>query len=307
MYDILVLGGGPAGLTAGIYARRANKTVLVIEKETFGGQITFSPCVENIPGFTSLSGSEFAEKLTDQAITQGVEFEVGRVHRVEKTSDAPAVFTVSTEEGSSFEGRAVILATGARHRHLGLPDEEKYIGAGESFCAVCDGAFYKDQVAGVVGGGNSALVEAVLLADLVKHLYIFQDLDFLTADAKLQESLLSHDNVTVLTGVRVTGYRGGEELTGVEVTNAKTGEKQEIALNGLFVAIGLVPENQDFENVLALDSRGYGLADDNMATKTPGVFLAGDCRQKRVRQVTTAASDGAIAALAAVEFVEGRG
>ena len=318
MYDIIIIGGGPAGLTAAVYARRANKTVLVVEKETFGGQITFSPCVENIPGFTSLSGNEFAEKLTEQAIHQGAEFEFGTVVRVEKAavklSEEEAKepegrhsrFLVTTEEGGSFEGRSVIVATGAKHRTLGLPKEEQFIGDGISFCAVCDGAFYEGQTVGVVGGGNSALVEAVLLADLVKKLYIFQDLDFLTGDAKLQESLLSHDNVEVLTGVRVTGYLGDETFSGVEITDAKTGEKREFALDGLFVAIGLVPQNEAFADLMELDSRGYAVSGESMTTKTGGVFVAGDCRTKRIRQVATAANDGAVAAIAAVDYLEGR-
>ena len=316
MTDVIVVGGGPAGMTAGIYLRRANKSVLVIEKETFGGQITFSPCVENIPGFTSLSGNEFAEKLTEQAIAQGVEFEFGTVNRVEKAmvklTEGEAAepegkhsrFLVTTEEGGSFEARAVIIATGAKHRKLGLPKEEEFLGNGISFCAVCDGAFYSGQTVGVVGGGNSALVEAVLLADLVKKLYIFQDLPYLTGDAKLQESLLSHDNVEVLTGVRVEGYLGEEEFAGVKLKTSD-GEK-EVPLNGLFIAIGLVPQNEAFADLIELDGRGYAAAGEDMKTKTSGIFVAGDCRAKRIRQVTTAAADGAVAALAAVDFIEGR-
>lgn len=305
MVDIIVVGGGPAGLTAGIYARRSNKSVLVIEKETFGGQITFSPLVENIPGFTALSGNEFAEKLTEQAIAQGVEFEFGTVSHVEKSAEKQPVFTVLTEEGGAFSGRSVILATGAKHRKLGLPKEEDFIGNGISFCAVCDGAFYKDQVVGVVGGGNSALVEAVLLQDLVKKLYIFQDLPALTADAKLQESLRVHDNVEVLTNCRVTAYLGEEAFSGVRVRNA-AGEEQDYPLDGLFIAIGLLPQNENFSDLIALDSRGYAESGEDTKTRTPGVFVAGDCRMKRIRQVTTAASDGAVAALSAVDFIEGR-
>ena len=317
MYDIIVIGGGPAGLTAGIYARRSNKTVLVIEKETFGGQITFSPCVENIPGFTSLSGNEFAEKLTEQAIFQGVEFEFGTVNHVEKAmvklseeaANEPegkhSRFLVTTEEGGSFEGRSVILATGAKHRKLGLPKEENFIGNGISFCAVCDGAFYKDQTVGVVGGGNSALVEAVLLADLVRKLYIFQDMPYLTADAKLVDSLMAHENVEVLTNCRVTGYAGEDEFSGVTVRTSDGTEKA-FELNGLFIAIGLVPQNEAFQALVDLDGRGYAASGEDTKTKTSGVFVAGDCRAKRIRQVTTAAADGAVAAMQAVDFLEGR-
>lgn len=308
MYDMIIVGGGPAGLTASIYGRRAGKEVVVIEKAAFGGQITFSPNVENIPGFTSLSGNEFADKLVDQAISQEVAFESAEVEKVEVIPDDSArghFFRVTTED-AVFEGRSLIIATGAKHRLLGLPKEETFVGNGISFCAVCDGAFYKDQVVGLVGGGNSALVEAVLLKDLVKKLYIFQDLDFLTGEKKLQEQLIGKDNVEIITGTRVTGYLGEDELKGVSIEKTATGEKREIPLDGVFVAIGLVPQNEPFAELLELDGRGYAAADETCKTKTPGVFVAGDCRTKKVRQVTTAAGDGAVAALAAVDYLEGR-
>ena len=302
MYDILITGGGPAGLTAAVYARRANKTVLVIEKETFGGQITFSPNVENIPGFTSLSGNEFAEKLVDQAISQGAEFESDEIKAIEKTAEG----FVLTGEYGRYEGRAVILATGAKHRMLGVSGEEDFVGNGISFCAVCDGAFYKDQVVGVVGGGNSALQEAVLLSDLVSKLYIFQDLPALTGEKKLQDQLYEKENVEIVTGVKVKSFSGGGELTGVTVVSSETGEEKHYDLSGLFVAIGLVPQNEPFSDVIALNAWGYADSDEFCGTRTPGVFVAGDCRSKRVRQVATACSDGAVAALRAVDYIEGR-
>ena len=312
MYDIIIIGGGPAGLTAAIYARRANKSVVVIEKDTFGGQITFSPKVENIPGFTEISGNEFAEKLVDQAISQEVEFESATVEKAEVIED-PArddalhgrYFLVTTEDGE-FEGKALIIATGAKHRMLGLPGDEDFVGDGVSFCAVCDGAFYRDQNVGLVGGGNSALQEAVLLAGLVKKLTIFQDLPYLTGEVKLQEELKKHDHVEVRTGVRVVSYLPGDTFTGITVEETATGERTNHPLDGLFVAIGLVPQNEIFKDLIDLDARGYADADESTLTRTPGVFVAGDCRAKRIRQVATAASDGAVAALRAADYLEGR-
>ena len=312
MYDIIVIGGGPAGLTAAIYARRANKSVVVIEKDTFGGQITFSPKVENIPGFTEISGNEFAERLVDQAISQEVEFESATVEKAEVIEDASRedalngrYFLVTTEDGE-FEGKTLIIATGAKHRMLGLPGDEEFIGDGVSFCAVCDGAFYRDQNVGLVGGGNSALQEAVLLAGLVKKLTIFQDLPYLTGEVKLQEELKKHDNVEVLTGVRVVSYLPGDSFSGITVEKTETGERTDHRLDGLFVAIGLVPQNEIFKDLIDLDARGYADAEESTLTRTPGVFVAGDCRAKRIRQVATAAADGAVAALRAADYLEGR-
>lgn len=310
MYDIIIIGGGPAGLTAAVYARRANKTTLVIEKETFGGQITFSPCVENIPGFVSLSGSEFAEKLVDQAIAQEVEFESGEVTGIREAAPEEGssrnTFVVETAEGGVYEGKAVIIATGAKHRMLGVEGEEEYIGNGISFCAVCDGAFYKDQTVGVVGGGNSALQEAVLLSDLVKKLYIFQDLPYLTGEKKLQDKLEAADNVEIITGVGVKAFKGEGELTGVTIFDRESGETTDYDLTGLFVAVGLVPQNEPFADKIDLNDWGYADSDEFCTTKTPGIFVAGDCRSKRIRQVATAAADGAVAAIAAANYAEGR-
>lgn len=300
MYDIVIVGAGPAGLTAAVYALRAGKTVLVIEKGSFGGQITFSPKVENIPGFVAISGNEFADKLVEQVIEQGGEFESDEVIGVD---DGP-IKTVRTADGKAYEAKAVIIATGAKHRMLGVAGEEKYVGNGISFCAVCDGAFYKDQTVAVVGGGNSALVEAVLLADLVKKLYIVQNLDFLTADAKLVEQLRAKDNVEYFYGVTVDSFAGENTLEGLTIVKTATGEKIELKLDGVFVAIGLIPQNEAFKDLMALNAYGYADSDESCVTQTRGIFVAGDCRSKRIRQVTTAAADGAIAALAAADYID---
>lgn len=300
MYDIIIIGGGPAGLTAALYARRADKNVLVIEKETFGGQITFSPKVENIPGFSELSGNEFAEKLVEQVIGQGADFESCEVLRIIDGDTK----TVVTDSGD-FESKAVIIATGAKHRTLGLPDEEELIGEGISFCAVCDGAFYRNKTVAVVGGGNSALQEAILLSDLAKKVYVIQNLDFLTGEQKLQEQLRSKTNTEIICGTVLSEYQANNgEITGITVKKQSDGTESEIAVDGVFLAVGLVPQNEYFKDVIELDSYGYAVADETCKTKSSGIFTAGDCRTKRIRQVATAAADGAVAALAACDYID---
>ncbi len=298
MYDIIVIGGGPAGLTAAIYARRANKSVLVIEKGSFGGQITYSPKVENIPGFSEVTGNEFAEKLVEQALGLDAEVECAEVLEI-KQGD---IKTVVTDSGD-FEGKTVIIATGAKHRMLGLPREEDFVGEGISFCAVCDGAFYAGQDVAVIGGGNSALQEAILLADLAKKVYVVQNLDFLTGEQKLQEKLAAKENVEIILGHTVKAVLGDTTLTGITIEDANANEKK-LAIDGMFVAIGLIPQNEVFSSVVNLDERGYVCSDENCLTNANGIFVAGDCRVKKIRQVATAAADGAIAALAACDYLD---
>ncbi len=298
MYDIIIIGGGPAGLTAALYACRANKKTLVIEKETFGGQITFSPKVENIPGFISLTGNEFAEKLVEQVLEQGADVESCEVLEI-KDGDIKTVVT----DDSEYQCKAVIIATGAKHRMLGIKDEEKYVGEGISFCAVCDGAFYKNKTIAVVGGGNSALQEAILLSDLAKKVYVVQNLDFLTGEKKLSDQLYKLENVEVITGVTVESFVGDSELKGIVIKDSAE-ESRELSVDGLFIAIGLIPQNEAFKNVIELDSRGYAVIDETCESATRGIFVAGDCRTKKIRQVTTAAADGATAALAACDYID---
>ena len=298
MYDIIVIGGGPAGLTAAIYARRANKSVLVIEKGSFGGQITFSPKVENIPGFSEVTGNEFAEKLVEQALGLDAEVECAEVLEI-KQGDVKTVVTDSGE----FEAKTVIVATGAKHRMLGLAREEEFVGEGISFCAVCDGAFYAGRDVAVIGGGNSALQEAILLADLANKVYVVQNLDFLTGEQKLQEKLSAKENVEIILGHTVKGIIGDTTLTGITIADSNDNEKQ-LDIDGMFVAIGLIPQNEAFEGVINLDERGYVTSDENCLTNADGIFVAGDCRSKKIRQVATAAADGAVAALAACDYLD---
>ena len=302
MFDIIVVGGGPAGLTAAVYALLAGKQVLVLEKNGFGGQIAYSPKVENIPGTISISGSEFAENLTEQVLELGAQVEIETVTRVECEGKLRRVYT---QEGSVYEAGAVILALGVQHRLLGLEGEEELIGHGLSFCAVCDGAFYAGGHAAMIGGGNSALQEALLLSQVCRQVTVVQNLPFLTGEQKLQQALAEKENVRVILDTVVTEYisRDGE-LTGL-LLRSGDGSTQDLEVDGAFLAVGLVPENEAFAQVAKLDDRGYFQASEDCLTQTPGVFVAGDCRQKHIRQVTTAAADGAIAALAAVRYVEG--
>ena len=249
-YDIIIIGGGPAGLTAALYALRANKRVLVIEKATFGGQITFSPKVENIPGFVSLSGNEFAEKLVEQVLAQGADVEYAEVLRI------------------------------------------------------ADGACFKDGTVAVIGGGNSALQEALQLSELAKKVYVIQNLDFLTGEGRLAEAVGAKENIEVILGTTVREIKGDDTFRGIVLRREADGALTDLALDGMFVAIGLVPQNEPFANLIETDARGYAAYGEDCATGTPGVFVAGDCRAKAIRQVTTAAADGAVAALAACKYLD---
>lgn len=302
MYDIIIIGAGPAGMTAALYARRAEKSVLLIEKNSFGGQITHSPRVENIPGFLAMSGNEFAEKLLDQVTTHGADIEFDEVTGVSPIDGAYSVTTL----GGEFFGKSVILATGSKHRSLGIEREEDFVGEGVSYCAVCDGAFYKGRTVAIIGGGNTALQEAVLLSDGCKKVYVVQNLDFLTGEGALQVAVSKRENVEVILSSVVTELCGDSEITGIKIRNEKSGEETLLTLDGIFVAIGQKPENEAFENIVKLDNYGYVSAGENCLPETEykGIFVAGDCRTKSVRQVTTAAADGAVAALAACRYVD---
>ena len=237
MYDIIIVGAGPAGLTAALYALRADKTVLVLEKGTFGGQITYSPQIENYPGFAKMSGNEFAEKLIDQVLNQGAEIEMETVTGIR---DNGATKTVITEEGE-HEAKAVIIATGVKHRQIGLPNENELVGEGISYCAVCDGAFFKGQTVAVLGGGNSALQEAVLLSEGCKKVYVIQNLDYFTGEARLVEKLREKDNVEFIMGTVISELEGEKSLEGLKLIKESDKTETELKVDGLFVAIGLFP------------------------------------------------------------------
>lgn len=300
MYDLIVIGGGPAGLTAALYALRAGKSVLVIEKSTFGGQITWSPKVENFPTIPSISGAELGDRLTSQVLEQGAELELDEVTGVELDGN---IKRVKTDFGGTFEAKSLIIAAGARPRTLGIPGEEALMGAGVCFCAVCDGAFYKGKAVAVNGGGNSALQDALLLSDTCSKVYIIHRRDKFRGEAKLVEALRAKANVEFVLNSSVTDLLGQDELSGIVVTD-NAGNSRQLDVEGLFVAIGHAPDNGVFSELIDLDDGGYADSDESCTTKTPGVFAAGDCRRKTVRQLTTATADGSCAALAACRYID---
>lgn len=299
MYDIIIVGAGPAGLTAAIYARRAGKSVLVLEKDTFGGQITFSPKLENYPAFQAISGNELAQRMLEQALALGAEIDMDTVTQVL----GGKVKTV-VGEGRTYQAKAVIIAAGARHRRLGLENEEQYIGNGLSFCAVCDGAFYAGQHVAVIGGGNTALQEIALLAETCSRVTVVQNLAFLTGEAKMIERLKQKNNIDYIYSTVVSAYEGEDGLTALHLHNTETGENSRLAVGGAFLAIGTEPENGAFANVAERNEFGYIVSDERCLTKTDGIFVAGDCRTKAYRQVATAISDGATAALTACRYLD---
>lgn len=298
MKDIIVIGAGPAGLTAAIYALRAGKSVLIFEKELFGGQITYSPSVENYPGFKQISGNEFAEHLIDQATALGAEIELAEVTGI---LDGP-VKTVVTDNGN-YECKSVIIASGSRHRHLGLEREEELTGSGISYCAVCDGAFFKGKTVAVAGGGDAALQDAIFLSERCRHVYLIHRRDTLRGEAHLESILRARDNVEFVLNSVIEKLEGEQKLSGILVKNNLTGEHTQIALDGLFIAVGQEPQNAPFAGLITLDNAGYADAGEDCSTATPGIFVAGDCRKKTVRQLTTAVGDGAVAGLAAVNYI----
>ena len=301
LYDILIIGGGPAGLTAATYARRAGKSVLVIEKNAFGGQITWSPKVENFPGFVSISGAELGDRFLEQAMEQGAEVELDEAVAV--SVDADGVKTVRCESGAEFQGRALIAAVGARPRMLGLPREDELIGSGVCYCAVCDGAFFAGQDVAVCGGGNAALQDALLLSEKCRHVTLIHRRESFRGEQKLVEALEKRENVTFIRSARVAELLGETELSGLVIE--QEGALRELPVTGLFIAVGHRPDNGIFADLMALDEAGYADAGEDCLTKSAGVFAAGDCRVKAVRQLTTAAADGAVAALAACRWLEG--
>ncbi len=301
MIDIIIIGAGTAGLTAAIYARRAGRTAVIFEAHAYGGQIINTPEIENYPGIANISGFEFATELYNQATALGAEVKMERVVAV---SDNGAAKLVRTDKGE-YECKAVILATGAKNRPLGLENEKALVGKGVSYCATCDGMFFRKKTVAVAGGGNTAIEDAAFLSNYCEKVYVIHRRDAFRADAKEVDRLKGRENVEFVLNKNVTGLiEDNGRLCGVEVTDKFSGEKTVIDVAGLFVAIGQAPDNTPFANVAVLDDGGYIKAAEDCKTGTDGVFTAGDCRTKTVRQLTTAASDGAVAALAACGYID---
>ncbi|MBR2975146.1 MAG: FAD-dependent oxidoreductase [Clostridia bacterium] len=299
MFDIIVVGSGAAGLTAALYAQRAGKKVLILEGNSVGGQIAYSPRVENFPTIMEISGSDLSEALFNQAMHHGAELEVGLVEKVEKIDGK---FVVTTEFDDTFESKAVILATGVKHRHLGIEQESKLVGKGVCYCAVCDGAFYKDQPVAVLGDGNTALQYALYLADMASEVHLLTLTDKLMGDGKLQQRIANSDKIVWHQNVNLYDIVGQSKVEGVMLRH-QDGSEERLPVDALFVAIGQVPDNGKFAHLVDLDRQGYVVADESCTTKTAGLFVAGDCRTKAVRQLTTAVGDGATAATQAVNYI----
>ncbi len=297
-YDIVIIGCGPAGMTAAIYALRAGKKVLLLEQETIGGQIASSPVVENYPGFKSISGSELANNLYEQVTELNGDFEIDKILNIEDGE----VKTIYGED-NTYKARAIIIATGAKYRHLGLPNEENLIGNGIHFCVACDGAFYKDKTVAVIGGGNSALINAITLSKICKKVYIIQIIDKLTGEKALVEKVIDDKNIEKIFNSQVEKLIGDETLEGIVIKD-KDNEKRTITLDGMFISIGQIPQTDIFKNLIKLNEQNYIVANEDKETSVKGIFAAGDCIEKKVRQVTTAVNDGTIAALSANKYLE---
>lgn len=301
MTDIIIVGAGTAGLTAALYALRNGKSVLILEGENVGGQIANSPRVENFPTVKAISGSELSDKLFEQVTDLCAEFELERVTEIIKHGEC--AFTVKTEY-ASHDAKAVILATGVKHKTVGIDREEELVGKGVSYCAVCDGAFYKGDEVCLIGDANTALQYSILLSNYCKKVYVCTWMDRFFGDKALVDNLMQKSNVEWIKNVNLTAFRGEDELTACVFNNRENDTELVLPVKACFVAIGQIPDNKAFINVVELDKNGYIVADESCTTKTAGVFVAGDCRTKAVRQLTTAAADGAVAALAACKYID---
>lgn len=303
MYDVIVVGGGPAGLTAALYAARAGKDVLVLEGESTGGQIQYSPLVDNYPGLPGMNGAQFAQALTEQVQNLGVHV---RMEEVTFLRTQNGLFELTTPQGR-YSATALVLATGVSHRKLGLQGEDDLIGLGVSYCAVCDGAFYQGRPVAVVGGGDTALQEALFLSSRCSKVTVIHRRDLFRGESRLVQQLREKNNVEFRLSCTVEALQSGPEgLTGLTLRDLKQDKALDLPVDGLFVAVGQEPHSQAFANLVMTDDQGYFLAGENCATSLPGVFAAGDCRVKSVRQLTTAVGDGAVAGLAASAYVDGR-
>lgn len=298
MHDIIIIGGGPSGMTAALYALRANKTVLILEKENFGGQIANSPKVENYPTIKEISGSDLSDRMSEQILDMGADFELEDAEKIEKNGN---IFEVYTNYGK-HEAKAVIIANGVKHRTLGLPKEEELIGKGIYYCAVCDGPMYKGKEVYLIGDANTALQYAVLLSGYCTKVHMFCLFDHFFGDPILQDRVRAKENVEVTFNMNLVEYKGEDHLSGLVFENTQTHEKHEFKTDNVFVSVGQIPDNEKFANLVDLE-KGFILTDEDMCTRTPGIYACGDTRKKAIKQVVTACNDGAIAAMSAVKYL----
>jgi len=299
MYDMIIVGAGPAGLSAAIYGVRAGKSVLVLEADSYGGQIINTPEIENYPAIKHISGYDFATNLYEQAIDLGAEIKFEKVLEIKSENHEKKVITDSNQ----YDGKTIILATGAKSRTLGLDREKELVGRGVSYCATCDGGFFKGKEVAINGGGSTALEEALYLSSICAKVYLIHRRDSFRGEEKILQALREKQNVEFVLNSSIKELIGDNKIKGIVVQNIETGTKITIPISGLFIAIGQIPENGTFDNLINLDKGGYISATEDCKTNIEGIFVAGDTRTKRVRQLTTAASDGAVAALAASEYI----
>lgn len=304
MYDIIIVGAGTAGMSAAIYGLRAGKTVLVIEEKSYGGQIINSSEIENYPGIRRISGFEFATNMYQQMKELGADLVYEQVQGIhEIIENSKSLKTVITNK-NRYEAKSVIIATGAKNRLLNIEKEKELTGLGVSYCAACDGMFFKDKEVAVVGGGNTALEDAVFLSNYCKKVYLIHRRDSFRGEENTVDTLRKRENVAFIMDSAVVKLHGDERLEKITVQSLKEGNLEEIPVSAIFIAIGRVPANDVFSDIIELDDNGYIKADESCKTNALGIFAAGDCRTKKVRQLTTAASDGAVAALAAAEYID---
>lgn len=301
IYDIIIAGAGAAGMNCALYALRSGKTVLILEGEAVGGQIANSPKVENFPTIKEISGSEFADKFYEQITGWGAELEYDKVTEVIKGDDG--LFHVKTEYGN-YTSRAFVAAVGVRHRHLRVPGEAELIGNGVYFCALCDGPFYKDREVAIIGDGNTAMQYTVILSGICSKVYVLTLTDKFFGDKVLEKRMKEKPNVVHIPNVSVTELVGTKKLESIKYKNVGSNEVFSLDVPAAFVSIGQVPDNKIFAELASLDEQGYFICADDGSTDTPGFFVAGDCRAKKIRQLATAVSDGAVAALAACEYID---
>ena len=298
MYDIIIIGAGPAGLTAAIYARRANKNVLVLEAKTYGGQIINTPSIENYPAAAHISGFDFATNLYNQVTELGAEIKFEKVTSIKINNNIKIVETPDNK----YEGKTIIIATGADNRKLGIEKEDEFVGKGISYCATCDGSFFKDKAVAVVGGGNTAIEDAEYLSDIVNKVYLIHRRDEFRADSVSINKLKEKNNVEFILNSKIKKLNGSEMLESIEVEDNNQNIKT-IPITGLFIAVGKIPENENFKEIINMDDKGYIISDELCHTNIDGIFVAGDNREKSLRQLVTATSDGAVAATEAIKYI----
>ncbi|MCI8326847.1 MAG: thioredoxin-disulfide reductase [Lachnospiraceae bacterium] len=290
LYDVIIIGSGPAGLSAAIYAKRAKLETLVLEKAPMsGGQILNTYEVDNYPGIPGIGGFDLGTKFRTHADTMECEFVTAEVQKIEERERKKIVVT----DTGNFETKTVIIASGASYKKLGVPGEEEFLGMGVSYCATCDGAFFRDKITAVVGGGDVALEDALFLSRVCEKVYLIHRRDEFRGAKILQERVQETENIEILWDTVVEQIRGGDQVENILVYNKKEESKKELTVNGIFIAVGISPNTEVFQGIVAMDEGGYIIAGEDGVTDIPGIFAAGDLRTKQLRQVVTAASDGA--------------